>query len=191
MSNIASLFLNNGFRLETESILQRARELPDPDRRVNHVAGTLAEELSKEENSLTELVGVARKTRAVRLAFAEAYFQPPPPLSSVIGSYTGTPESIVLEPGKSGLLTGSFSRHGSGYVLQGRLVGSAIRFTYTSPDRPGTGILPYLGRRSGHGLLIFENGTLSGYSAEGDESVDCPAPLSYVPWKAMKAGEIV
>ncbi len=171
MSNLASGLLGAGFLTDAKDWLTKARKQEDVHRRVEEVAGDIAQAERTQEAALNTVLENVSKARQWRVKHAEALLSPAPRITELVGEYEGT-ALLVITLMPDGTLGGSFHLAGTGeVVLTARLEGAALSFAWATKSQQHETLLSY-SRKTGHGLLIVEPSRLRGYALTQGRSLD-------------------
>ncbi len=183
MSNLAYKLLNEGFVVEAEDILEKARILENVDDGVQLAIGSVVSARQNEETQIEEISQNVERVRKWRLKFSESLVSSHMKYGSLTGSYTGTPAQLQLDVDESGNVSGEFLLGSFSGKLSGRMEGTALRFSWNTIRSEETLYSP---ARNGYGVLIFNGTSASGYSVEKQTSLDAVPMKNWIDWELVK-----
>lgn len=190
-TNLARTLLSVGFVDEAREAIANARRLEHSERRVDSVAGQVANAEQQEEAGAEEAAKYVEKIREWRLRQAEGMLQETLAATAFAGEYIGDFGKASLTARDDGLVIGSFERgvfSGSGEFFV-RPTGTVLFFTWQSAGA-GSTLLTSFGKQSGHGLLILDGDTLSGYYVVEPISVDAKPSTTYVELRLRRLSKL-
>ena len=197
MANLGTRFANEGMLAEAEALVEKARALADVHENVGRLAAAIIQRRDAEKAARDALKRTFDTVTALRVQFATALLAEPLPPADASGRYVGAPTEANVAVDANGHVTGIYVRS-AGVVanLTGVVRGRAAMVTWAdaaptpAPQPAGSAPAPATApapAATGHGLLIFGEGRVDGYTAAGANAVDASTLPGLLQWSARRA----
>jgi hypothetical protein len=185
-ANIGWELINAGFVQEARQRLEAKIGEPDVHENVLDALGGVAKRVTADETRRDEITKKAERIRSIRLAIGQALATGQTLDGRIDGEYSdGSAKLQLTMVGPDGV-SGELSSLLETRDIGGRMLGTAILFhweTRRPKDVLSSGLGLFSKTKKGHGVLLWSESCLEGYTVEGDSSLD---PVRATGWKQWR-----
>lgn len=141
MSNLADRYMDQGFELEAQELLDRARKEDKPHRNVGRSMATLADKKGEENQAWDNIITEGVKQKEFFWAYADAYFLPSDREQPFVGQWASPTGKVFIISQENDILAALWETEHEGEKFEGTVHNLAVEIKYKRKEGSGSSLL--------------------------------------------------
>ena len=130
MSNLAYHYMRQGFELEAQELLDKARKEDAPHRNVGQAMSALADKKAEENKAWDKIITEGMKQKEFFWAYADAYFLPSDQEQPFVGRWSSPTGKVFIISQENDVLTAQWETEHEGEKFEGTVHNLAVEIKY-------------------------------------------------------------
>ena len=141
MSNLAYRYISQGFELEAQELLDKARKEDEPHRNVGQTMSTLADKKVEENQAWDKITTEGMKQKEFFWAYADAYFLPSDQEQPFVGQWASPTGKVFVISQENDIFTARWETEHEGEKFEGTVHNLAVEIKYQRKKGSGLGLV--------------------------------------------------
>ena len=137
MSNLADRYMYQGFELEAQELLDKARKEDKPHRNVGRAMSALADKKVEENQAWDNIITEGMKQKEFFWAYADAYFLPSDQEQPFVGQWASPTGKVFVISQENDILTARWETEHEGEKYEGTVHNLAVEIEYQRKEGSG------------------------------------------------------